>query len=239
MEDDYSKKISSNNSNPVQAVPQTNFYRYFIIPSLVVSGLFLIATIIVSFIALCKNKFANSESISWIFNLVLNCLISLILAITIVKAQRRLLLFQQSLVNTFGHNQIYETDFVYIRSRQLSVFAGCFIGLTVFEVFLIIFSAIVEANHEGSNINVCFSGCAVPTQQRGAAYLSIKFLFDLFCPQVYLLVFWYIPKRLFVSGFRKVSLVNVVLDDRKQSYVDCDMLLEDKIETLQGVRVSG
>ena len=102
-----------------------------------------------------------------------------------------------------------ESDLIQMRSKQLKTFGAFFIGLTIFDLLLIIFTSIA-ASDSSSPISTCFQGCAIPVSEAGAAYMSIKFMYDTLTPQVYLIVFWYLPTRLLVSDvIRNRSVLEV------------------------------
>lgn len=68
----------------------------------------------------------------------------------------------------------------------------------------------------------------MPVEARGATYLSFKILYDLFTPQIYLIVFWYIPKSLFVSDVLRKQTIMEIVDEPDSTGVSAGtVLLED------------
>ena len=175
-------------------VEKKNFFRYFVVPSILASLLLLISALVVTLVVLATHSFRNAASDSWILNLTLNCFVSLVLVICFVKANKHLDEFQNRLLLTYGKNTVWETDFFFVRRRQLNTLVIIFTCLTVIDLLLIIFASIIESVE--SKVALCFNGCAAPIANRGASYLSVKLFYNLLTPQIYLLVFWYLPKRL-------------------------------------------
>ena len=62
----------------------------------------------------------------------------------------------------------------------MKMFVVLFSILTAIDLLLIIFAAIIE--HDHSSIELCFNGCSLPRNSRGAAYLSIKLIYDYLTP---------------------------------------------------------
>lgn len=82
----------------------------------------------------------------------------------------------------------------------------------------------------------------MPTEARGATYLSFKILYELFTPQIYLIVFWYVPKSLFVHDvLQKQTLMEIdqsePMADEGAGAADA-MLLEDKESQPEEVSVN-
>jgi hypothetical protein len=182
IEDNYSKKLIDAGKLKLELVPmeKTKFYRYFVLPSIFASLILLISAVVVSLVVLATHSFSNAASISWILNLTLNCFVSFVLVTCIIKSNKRINEFQNRLLLTYGKNAVWETDFLFVRRRQLNTLVIIFAVLTVIDLLLIIFASIIES--EESKVVLCFDGCVAPIANRGASYLSVKLFYNLLTP---------------------------------------------------------
>ena len=82
--------------------------------------------------------------------------------------------------------------------------------MTIDLVALIVFLIFYD-NGSGKS-SQCFCACSQPATKRGGIYLSLKLIVEVTTPQVYLFIFWWLPKRLLVSNFNE-SLAAIVITD--------------------------
>jgi len=118
------------------------------------------------------------------------------LVAVVLGAERRLKTYER---NSGGikDSQI-ENNYLSIRKRQVKTFAIFFISLTTLDLTALL---IVLISHSSGNQDVCFNACSKPITAKGGTYLAVKLLVEVITPQIYLLIFWWLPKRLLVSNF--------------------------------------
>ena len=66
-------------------------------PALVVFSLCIVAILVSAFVLAIKNNFVNQDSPLWVFTLVLNWLLSLVLVLCVLRAEKRLNAFQEKM----------------------------------------------------------------------------------------------------------------------------------------------
>ena len=81
----------------------------------------------------------------------------------------------------------------------MKTFAIFFISLTTLDLTALIF-VLIAYKSKNEKPGVCCNACSKPLSSKGGNYLAVKLLVEVITPQIYLFIFWWLPKRLLVSN---------------------------------------
>jgi len=71
-------------------------------PVLVIFSLLLVVVLLVALVQSIRNKFVNKDSHLWLFNLTLQWVLSLVLVICILRAEKHITAFEEKMRHTYG-----------------------------------------------------------------------------------------------------------------------------------------
>ena len=126
-------------------------------PLLIVFSLMIVAEIFYALIFSIKKKFVNQDSPLWFLTLSLNWILSVVLVICVLKADKKITAFEEQMSQIEGFQA--DRDFLRIRKRQVKTFASWFIWLTTFDlVALIVFLILFDDGDTRST--TCFCACS-------------------------------------------------------------------------------
>ena len=167
-------------------------------PALVLFSLSIVAILATAIVLAIKSHFVNQDSPLWIFTLSLNWILSLVLVACVLGAEKRLKALEENF-RAIKDSQV-ESNYLSIRKRQVKTFAIFFISLTTLDLTALII-VLISYSSGNQNPGICFNACSKPITEKGGTYLAVKLLVEVTTPQIYLLIFWWLPKRLLVSNF--------------------------------------